>query len=81
MEQASDEVCAATWAAYAMLRDAADGNSHLKLPASFAEVHAQHWRIMAVDAAVYHRESFTATPQAFGPHIAKLIQADWTLWP
>jgi Asp-tRNA(Asn)/Glu-tRNA(Gln) amidotransferase A subunit family amidase len=74
IEQASEAVRSATLTAYEMLRDATDGNARLKLPGSFAEVHTQHGRIMAVDAAVYHRDNFAATPQAFAPHIAKLIR-------
>jgi aspartyl-tRNA(Asn)/glutamyl-tRNA(Gln) amidotransferase subunit A len=74
IQQASAAVQAATLAACQLLRDGSEADSRLSLPASFADVHVQHWRIMAVDAAVYHRENFTATPQAFGPQVAKLIR-------
>ena len=74
LEQASEAVRRATLAAYALLCDAPDDSSRLKLPRSFSGVHAQHWRIMAVDAAVYHRDSFAQSPAAFGPNVAKLIR-------
>lgn len=45
-----------------------------RLPSTFAQVHTMHWRIMAVDAAVVHREQFRASPATFGPKIASLIE-------
>lgn len=46
----------------------------LELPASLLEVPAQHRRIMAVEAAACHRAAFAEQPQAFGPHLAALLQ-------
>jgi aspartyl-tRNA(Asn)/glutamyl-tRNA(Gln) amidotransferase subunit A len=45
------------------------------LPASFAEVHANHWRIMAVDAAAYHRRTYESSPQAYGPKVRSLLES------
>lgn len=44
-----------------------------RLPASFARVHAAHRRIMAIEAAWYHRERFPRCRDAFGPHLAQLL--------
>ena len=72
-DQAAPEVVA--------LIDAAIGNSALAgavepvdLPASFSEVHAMHRRIMAHDCAQAHAASFSATPKAYGPNVAALIE-------
>ncbi len=49
--------------------------SPLPLPAAFAEVHARHRCVMAVDAAAYHRDEFGQRPADFGPHVGSLIRA------
>ena len=48
-------------------------------PASFAEVHAMHRRIMAVDAAAYHRDNFLRQRSAFGEKVASLIAEGLTI--
>lgn len=45
-----------------------------ELPASFAQVHAMHRRIMAVDAADYHRADFEREPQSYSPTVAALVR-------
>ncbi len=45
----------------------------MRLPPSFAKVHEMHLRIMASDAAAYHRPTFEAQPDQFGRHITQLI--------
>lgn len=45
----------------------------LPLPDSFQHVHQWHRRIMAVEAAAYHRETFPSQRQAYGPQIATLL--------
>ena len=45
----------------------------LKLPDSFANILAWHRRIMAAEAAAYHRETFPAQREHYGPQIASLL--------
>lgn len=74
MENASPEVVAITRRALAKLQDAWSEEQSIKLPDSFAEVHAHHYRIMACGAAEYHRRDFAANPNAYAPNISKLIE-------
>ena len=50
----------------------------LPLPASFEKLHDQHRRIMAVDAAAYHRATFAKRSNDFGPNMTSLINAGLT---
>ena len=50
----------------------------LPLPASFEKLHDQHRRIMAVDAAAYHRATFAKRSDDFGPNMTSLIKAGLT---
>jgi len=50
----------------------------LPLPASFEKLHDRHRRIMAVDAAAYHRATFAKRSDDFGPNITSLINAGLT---
>lgn len=45
----------------------------VSLPPCFAEVHAMHRRIMAVEAAAYHRRCYEANADAYPPTVAALI--------
>jgi Asp-tRNA(Asn)/Glu-tRNA(Gln) amidotransferase A subunit family amidase len=45
----------------------------LKLPPAFEHVLAWHRRIMAAEAAAYHRETFPAEREHYGPRIAELL--------
>jgi aspartyl-tRNA(Asn)/glutamyl-tRNA(Gln) amidotransferase subunit A len=45
----------------------------VELPASFAEVVRSHRMVMAVECAAYHRETFLARREEYGPRIAGLI--------
>ncbi len=45
----------------------------LQLPESFKEVSASHYRIMAVEAAAYHRDSFSKNPSAYKKNISALL--------
>lgn len=60
-------------AAYDRLRAGGLEVVDVALPPSFADVHASHRRIMAVEAAAYHRETFAARRNEFGPRIAGLL--------
>jgi aspartyl-tRNA(Asn)/glutamyl-tRNA(Gln) amidotransferase subunit A len=44
------------------------------LPPSFAQVHAMHRRIMAVEAAQVHAAQFAKSPAQYGPCIASLLR-------
>jgi aspartyl-tRNA(Asn)/glutamyl-tRNA(Gln) amidotransferase subunit A len=46
----------------------------IALPASFAEVHVMHRRIMAYDAARVHAQAFAQQSAGFGPQVAGLIE-------
>ncbi|MDA1054586.1 MAG: amidase [Planctomycetota bacterium] len=74
MEQAAPDVLAITRLALAKIQDAWSEEHSIDLPASFADIHAQHYRIMAYGAAEYHRRDFSANPAAYAPNIAKLIE-------
>jgi Asp-tRNA(Asn)/Glu-tRNA(Gln) amidotransferase A subunit family amidase len=45
-----------------------------ELPAYFAEIHRLHRRIMAVEAAEVHKESYEANPDDYSPQIRTLIE-------
>lgn len=45
----------------------------LELPAAFEHVLVWHRRIMAAEAAAYHRETFPAQREQYGPRIAELL--------
>lgn len=74
MEQASPEVLATTRLALAKIQDAWSEERSIPLPASFADVHTLHYRIMAYGAAEYHGPSYTANQSAYAANIAKLIE-------
>jgi len=74
MEQADEAVRQVVSAAADRLRQ---GNARIgrvtDLPAGFEEILPMHWRIMAVDAAAYHRDAFLANRAAYGPMITTLL--------
>ncbi|MCH2124403.1 MAG: amidase [Pirellulaceae bacterium] len=45
-----------------------------RLPDSFRDLHQMHRRIMAVEAAAYHRDVFVNDPDAFGKNIGAMIR-------
>jgi aspartyl-tRNA(Asn)/glutamyl-tRNA(Gln) amidotransferase subunit A len=57
-------------------RFAAAGASitEVKLPAEFATIHAVGQRVLEVEAAAYHRETFAAHEKDYGKGIAELIR-------
>ncbi len=74
MEQADEavrEVISAT--ADRLQRSGARIGRVAELPAGFEEILPMHWRIMAVDAAAYHRDTFLANRTAYGPMITTLL--------
>jgi amidase len=61
---------------------AAGANVHVvHLPASFAEVHRHHLRIMEDEAANAYRDRFAARRGDFGPKMAELIEAGLKVRP
>jgi aspartyl-tRNA(Asn)/glutamyl-tRNA(Gln) amidotransferase subunit A len=73
-ERADEVVRAATRAALARLEAAGAQVSSLPLPDDFLEVHSNHRRIMAVEAAEYHRWRYHAHSDQYGPNISALIE-------
>ncbi|MEQ8790321.1 MAG: amidase [Pirellulaceae bacterium] len=58
----------------------ADANiERIEPPASFEQVHAMHRRIMAAEAAAYHRAQFGRHREQFGRHITALIEEGLSL--
>lgn len=74
MENATPEVRSITRLVLAKLQDAWSEEQTIRLPASFDEVHVQHYRVMAYGAAEYHRRDYEANQAAYAPNIAKLIE-------
>jgi Asp-tRNA(Asn)/Glu-tRNA(Gln) amidotransferase A subunit family amidase len=48
--------------------------TELKLPAEFATLHAAGQRVLEVEAATYHRETFARHEKDYGKHIAEMIR-------
>ncbi len=72
-EAASADVLRVTRAAIEQLRSAGADVEEVLPPASFADVIVNHRRIMAVEAATYHRENFPSRRDQFGPQIGTLL--------
>ncbi len=72
-DHATPTVRDAAAAAIDRLRAAGADVVEVRLPPSFAGVHASHRRIMAVEAAAYHRETFAARRAEYGPRITELL--------
>ncbi len=73
LTEASPGVRDATRAAVQKLAAAGASVQVIKLPASFAEVHRDHRRLMARGAADAHGELYRQHPTQFGRHIGELI--------
>lgn len=73
-ERAAPEIAAATRDALAKLERGGAVLLPVALPESFNEVHRMHRRIMAYDAAEFHRARLRATPEGFGPNIRGLLE-------
>ncbi len=79
MEEADEPIRRATEAALTRLRDGGATIEPVSFPDGFSEVQAMHRRIMAVEAAEYHRQSFAAHREAYGPKIASLLDEGLTI--
>ena len=73
MEEADLPVRQLTESALAKLRHRGARIETATLPEDFAEVLPMHGRIMAVEAAAYHRRQFAACRRSYGPMIASLL--------
>ena len=74
MEEASEEIREVTRTAIDELRHEGAAIETLVFPDGFEQVEARHRRIMAVEAAAYHRKQFTAAGGSYGPKIASLLE-------
>jgi len=72
-DRANADVREAVAAALDRCRAAGAVVESVELPLSFADVVPAHRTIMAVEAAAYHRETFAARRNEYGPRIASLI--------
>jgi Asp-tRNA(Asn)/Glu-tRNA(Gln) amidotransferase A subunit family amidase len=72
LERATPEVRAITSRAIERLKNSVWVRP-LPLPASFGEILTWHRRVMATEAAAYHRETFPQERESYGPQIAKLL--------
>ena len=61
-------------ACIARLEEAGAVIERLALPPSFADMHASHRLVMAVEAAQVHREDFAARPETYRSGITRLIE-------
>ncbi len=72
-EKSNDNVRRGVTAGVDRLRKAGAAVQAVMMPKSFAGVHKAHRLIMAVDAAAYHRETFSARRAEYGPRISELL--------
>lgn len=72
-EHADATIAGAVEAALAKLREAGATMVPVRFPEPLEQIQAQHRRIMAVEAAAYHRVSFAAHRKQYGPMIAGLL--------
>lgn len=79
LEEADEPVRQATAQTVEQLRHGGAEIDTVRLPHWFREILPLHRRIMAVDAAAYHREQFTAHRTSYGPLIAALLDEGFTI--
>ena len=73
MEEADEPIRRAVEGAVGTLRGAGATIAAVELPEAFGDVNEVHTRVMAVEAAQYHHESFARDRQAYGPMITSLL--------
>jgi len=79
MEEADEPIRQATRAALTRLRDSGATIRPVTFPDGFSQVQPMHRRIMAVEAAAFHREQFAAHRDSYGPKIAGLLDEGLTI--
>ena len=72
-EEAEPQVVSAIEAALEKLRGGGAVVETVAMPQSFREVHGMHRRIMAVEAAAYHRRQFLENRQAYGSNLRSML--------
>ncbi len=72
-EQADAEVARVTREALDVLADHGARLVHVALPSGFDQVHVMHRRLMAAEAADFHRREFGAPRAGYGPSLAALL--------
>jgi Asp-tRNA(Asn)/Glu-tRNA(Gln) amidotransferase A subunit family amidase len=72
-EQAESEVARLTENALDILRNQGATLIDVPLPVGFEQVHAMHRRLMAAEAADFHRARFAAPRDGYGPNMAALL--------
>jgi Asp-tRNA(Asn)/Glu-tRNA(Gln) amidotransferase A subunit family amidase len=72
-ETADSETAALVQTSLDRLRDEGARLIELPLPEYFDQVHTMHRRIMAAEAAEYHRASFGAPRSGYGPQMQRLL--------
>lgn len=73
LEQAEPRVREATNAAMAMLSSAGAALDDVALPPGFEQVHRMHRRIMAFEAAAFHRPQFLRERTRYGPNLRSML--------
>ncbi len=81
METAEAESALLTSQAIARLADEGATVVELPLPEHFEHVHAMHRRIMAREAALYHRQQYGAPRDGYSPKMAGLIDEGLAISP
>ncbi len=79
MDEAHPAVRQVIEEAISKLQNAGAEIKPLQTSLDFAEVAAMHRRIMAVEAAEYHREQFAAHRDKYGPKITSLLDEGLTI--
>lgn len=74
MERCDDQVRRETQRALDRIRQGGAQILKVAPPTSYADLLPLHRRIMAVEAAAYHRQAFEAQRKAYGQHIAALVE-------
>jgi Asp-tRNA(Asn)/Glu-tRNA(Gln) amidotransferase A subunit family amidase len=72
-DQADAEVARLADAALATLKQKGAELADVGLPAGFDQVHVMHRRLMAAEAADFHRRAYGAPRPGYGPEIAALL--------
>jgi Asp-tRNA(Asn)/Glu-tRNA(Gln) amidotransferase A subunit family amidase len=78
-DAAEREVAELTESAIRQLRDAGAEVFEISLPEGFEQVHTMHRRIMAAEAADFHRATFGALREGYGPNMAGLLAEGFEL--
>ncbi len=74
LERATPELATHVRAVAERLAAAGAKVTELRLPPEFATVHAAGQRVLEVEAAAYHRETFARHEKDYGKHIAEMIR-------